>query len=226
MASERTIPFLPCRLLNEVLPFYEALEFDVTYRQARPNPYAVVRLNDIELHFCEPPDFSPERSGRPIGDRGAAGSAGGSTGAGGAGSVGGWPVVEVLLTFAPSSLATARTYASTLATFFGSWAGGLEPLSLWLAETGEPMSHLFVASATVTILAEHDPGSKRRACPTGKDSPPAESLGSNPALRKDRGPREEEESGDTEARRRRVPAGTAAAVEQRRDRLAQVVGDD
>lgn len=62
MASERTIPILPCRLLSEVLPFYEALEFDVTYRQARPNPYAVVRLNDIELHFCEPPDFSPERS--------------------------------------------------------------------------------------------------------------------------------------------------------------------
>jgi hypothetical protein len=59
VASERTIPILPCRSLDDVLPFYEALEFEVTYRQARPNPYAVVRLEDIELHFCEPEGSSP-----------------------------------------------------------------------------------------------------------------------------------------------------------------------
>ncbi len=62
VASERTIPILPCRLLDDVLPFYEALAFEVTYRQARPNPYAVVSLDDIELRFCEPPEFDPERS--------------------------------------------------------------------------------------------------------------------------------------------------------------------
>lgn len=60
MANERTIPILPCQSLDHVIPFYEALKFEVTYRQARPNPYAVVRLEDIELHFCEPAGFDPE----------------------------------------------------------------------------------------------------------------------------------------------------------------------
>jgi len=62
VAGERTIPILPCRSLDGLLAFYEALEFEVTYRQARPNPYAVVRLEGIELHFCEPDGFDPERS--------------------------------------------------------------------------------------------------------------------------------------------------------------------
>jgi len=44
VASERTISILPCRLLDDVLPVYDALAFEVTYRQARPNPYAVVCL--------------------------------------------------------------------------------------------------------------------------------------------------------------------------------------
>jgi hypothetical protein len=34
----------------------------IVYRQARPNPYAVVRLEDITLHFCEPDGFDPEQS--------------------------------------------------------------------------------------------------------------------------------------------------------------------
>lgn len=62
VAGELTIPILPCRLLDDVLPFYEALGFQVTHRQARPNPYAVVRREDIQLHFCEPDGFDPERS--------------------------------------------------------------------------------------------------------------------------------------------------------------------
>jgi len=45
-----------------VLPFYEALGFRVTYRQARPNPYAVVRLEDIEIHFAGIEGFDPEDS--------------------------------------------------------------------------------------------------------------------------------------------------------------------
>lgn len=62
VAEEITIPILPCRLLDEVLPFYEALGFQVSYRQERPNPYAVVRREDIRLHFCEPEGFEPEQS--------------------------------------------------------------------------------------------------------------------------------------------------------------------
>lgn len=62
VVEERTIPILPCRSLDDVLPFYEALGFEVTYQQARPNPYAVVRLEGIELHFCEPAGFEPEAS--------------------------------------------------------------------------------------------------------------------------------------------------------------------
>jgi hypothetical protein len=37
--SVRTIPILPSRDLDDVLPFYLALGFRQTYRQARPNPY-------------------------------------------------------------------------------------------------------------------------------------------------------------------------------------------
>lgn len=62
MANELTIPILPCRRLDEALPFYAALGFDVTYRQARPNPYAVVRREDIELHLAAVDGFDPERS--------------------------------------------------------------------------------------------------------------------------------------------------------------------
>ena len=41
--TERTIPILPCRSIDDVLAFYEALGFAVTYRQERPNTFAVVR---------------------------------------------------------------------------------------------------------------------------------------------------------------------------------------
>jgi catechol 2,3-dioxygenase-like lactoylglutathione lyase family enzyme len=62
VAGELTIPILPCRLLDDVLQFYEVLGFQVSYRQARPNPYAVVRREDIQLHFVEPDGFDPEQS--------------------------------------------------------------------------------------------------------------------------------------------------------------------
>ena len=51
MATETTIPLLPCVSLDETLDFYRALGFEVTYQQARPNPYAVVRRGGFELHF-------------------------------------------------------------------------------------------------------------------------------------------------------------------------------
>jgi catechol 2,3-dioxygenase-like lactoylglutathione lyase family enzyme len=49
--TERTIPILPCRSIDATLAFYEALGFAVTYRQERPNTYAVVRRGGIELQF-------------------------------------------------------------------------------------------------------------------------------------------------------------------------------
>ncbi|MFI0421434.1 bleomycin resistance protein [Spongiactinospora sp. 9N601] len=62
MRTEYTVPCLPCRDLDDVLPFYTALGFETTYRQQRPNPYAVVRRGGIELHFFSVPEFDPELS--------------------------------------------------------------------------------------------------------------------------------------------------------------------
>jgi catechol 2,3-dioxygenase-like lactoylglutathione lyase family enzyme len=56
------IPALPCRNLDDSLPFYRALGFEVTYRQERPNPYAVVRRDEIELHLFGVPGFDPAES--------------------------------------------------------------------------------------------------------------------------------------------------------------------
>jgi catechol 2,3-dioxygenase-like lactoylglutathione lyase family enzyme len=60
--TETVIPGLPCRDLDDVLPFYTALGFDVIYRQERPNPYAAVRRGGIELHFFGLPEFDPAAS--------------------------------------------------------------------------------------------------------------------------------------------------------------------
>ncbi|MEV0585229.1 hypothetical protein [Nonomuraea sp. NPDC050310] len=62
MRSETVIPCLPCRFLDDILPFYAALGFELTYRQDRPNPYAALRREGIELHFFGLPEFDPEQS--------------------------------------------------------------------------------------------------------------------------------------------------------------------
>jgi hypothetical protein len=62
MPSATVIPALPCRTLDDSLPFYRALGFEVTYRQERPNPYAAVRRDDIELHLFGIPEFDPAES--------------------------------------------------------------------------------------------------------------------------------------------------------------------
>ena len=62
MAHEVTIPILPCRDLDEAIGFYEALGFRPTYRQRRPNPYAVVVREDIQIHLFGVEDFDPESS--------------------------------------------------------------------------------------------------------------------------------------------------------------------
>jgi catechol 2,3-dioxygenase-like lactoylglutathione lyase family enzyme len=51
VANEITIPALPCPDFDEAVIFYQALGFSSTFRQHRPNPYAVVRLEDIEIHL-------------------------------------------------------------------------------------------------------------------------------------------------------------------------------
>lgn len=62
MANERTYPLLPCRELDEAIAFYEALGFRRTYRQIRPNPHAVVALEDIQIHLFGMEGFNPADS--------------------------------------------------------------------------------------------------------------------------------------------------------------------
>ena len=51
MANERTYPALPTGDMDASIAFYESLGFTRTYRQVRPNPYAVVALEDIGIHL-------------------------------------------------------------------------------------------------------------------------------------------------------------------------------
>lgn len=37
--TDRTVPLLPFRVIDDIAPFYAALGFPQTYRQVRPNPY-------------------------------------------------------------------------------------------------------------------------------------------------------------------------------------------
>lgn len=62
MANERTYPILPCRELDESITFYESLGFRRTYRQMRPNPYAVVQLEEIHIHLFGMEGFDPAQS--------------------------------------------------------------------------------------------------------------------------------------------------------------------
>lgn len=59
MANERTYPCLPCRELDESISFSESLGFKKTYRQVRPNPYAIVVLEDIQIHLFGMEGFNP-----------------------------------------------------------------------------------------------------------------------------------------------------------------------
>jgi catechol 2,3-dioxygenase-like lactoylglutathione lyase family enzyme len=62
MAGERSYAILPCGELDEAIAFYETLGFKRTYRQLRPNPYAVVALEDIQIHLGGIEGFNPEDS--------------------------------------------------------------------------------------------------------------------------------------------------------------------
>jgi catechol 2,3-dioxygenase-like lactoylglutathione lyase family enzyme len=58
----RTVPILPSADLDDSIAFYEALGFERTYRQRRPNPHAVVELGEIGIHLFELENFDPEGS--------------------------------------------------------------------------------------------------------------------------------------------------------------------
>lgn len=62
MANERMYPILPCRELDKAIAFYEALGFSRTYRQLRPNPYAVVAREEMQIHLFGMSEFDPEQS--------------------------------------------------------------------------------------------------------------------------------------------------------------------
>ncbi|MED2257755.1 MULTISPECIES: VOC family protein [Brevibacillus] len=57
-----TIPIFPCRSIDEQLEFYQALGFELTYRQAKPNLYACVRHRIVELHFFVWKQLDPSNS--------------------------------------------------------------------------------------------------------------------------------------------------------------------
>jgi catechol 2,3-dioxygenase-like lactoylglutathione lyase family enzyme len=56
---EKVIPMLPCSSINETLEFYQALGFEVTYQQAKPNMFASVKYKFIELQFFVKKNWSP-----------------------------------------------------------------------------------------------------------------------------------------------------------------------
>ena len=62
MANERTYSCLPCRDIDQAIAFYEALGFTRTYRQLKPNPYAVVAREEIHIHLFGMNDFEPANS--------------------------------------------------------------------------------------------------------------------------------------------------------------------
>jgi glyoxalase/bleomycin resistance protein/dioxygenase superfamily protein len=51
MMKPIAIPALPCRALDDVVPFYEALGFEIVLRQERPNQYAAMRWRGTDVHL-------------------------------------------------------------------------------------------------------------------------------------------------------------------------------
>ncbi|TDD69379.1 VOC family protein [Actinomadura darangshiensis] len=49
--GEKAIPIFPCRSIETTWEFYQALGFERTTWQTRPNPHLAVRRGDVELQF-------------------------------------------------------------------------------------------------------------------------------------------------------------------------------
>ena len=62
LPADRMIPILPCRSIDDQIAFYEAIGFEVTYRQKAPNVFASVRRGAIELQFFVLKGYEPANS--------------------------------------------------------------------------------------------------------------------------------------------------------------------
>jgi catechol 2,3-dioxygenase-like lactoylglutathione lyase family enzyme len=62
VTGELSYAILPCADLDATVSFYELLGFRCTYRQRRPNPYAVVAREDLQIHFGGIEGFDPAES--------------------------------------------------------------------------------------------------------------------------------------------------------------------
>ena len=62
LPADRMIPNLPCRSIDDQIAFYEAIGFEVTYRQKAPNVFAAVRRDAIELQFFVLKGYEPASS--------------------------------------------------------------------------------------------------------------------------------------------------------------------
>ena len=58
--SETAIPCLPCVSLTEMLDFYRALGFEVTYQQKAPYVWAATKRGGFDLHFYGLKGLKPE----------------------------------------------------------------------------------------------------------------------------------------------------------------------
>lgn len=55
--NETTVPLLHCVAPEQTLEFYQALGFEVTYKQLKPYLYLAVRWSGFELHFGPTPSY-------------------------------------------------------------------------------------------------------------------------------------------------------------------------
>lgn len=58
--NSTTIPALPCESMDDMLIFWQALGFQVTYKQKAPNPYAVIHYEDYDLHLFGLKQLKPQ----------------------------------------------------------------------------------------------------------------------------------------------------------------------
>jgi hypothetical protein len=62
LPADRMIPILPSRSIDDQIDFYEAIGFEVTYRQKVPNVFAAVQRGAIELQFFTLKGYEPANS--------------------------------------------------------------------------------------------------------------------------------------------------------------------
>lgn len=55
-----TVPLLPSGSMDETLAFWEALGFEITYRQRSPNAYASTQNGTYQIHFYGLPSLEPD----------------------------------------------------------------------------------------------------------------------------------------------------------------------